>query len=34
MIQNLIFEIVFCWALNVNILMTDNQKILQDYEGS
>ena len=32
--QNLIFKIVFSKIFNVNILVTDNQKILSDCEGS
>ena len=32
--QNLIFKIVFFKIFNVNILVTDNQKILSDCEGS
>ena len=32
--QNLIFKIVFKNFFDVNILVTDNQKILSDCEGS
>ena len=32
--QNLTFKIVFFFIFNVNILVTDNQIILSDCEGS
>ena len=32
--QNLIFKIIFLKFFNVNILVTNNQKILSDCEGS